>query len=452
MVLSKLSESLRKSLDNLKSNKLDKNTVEDLNSNIKKALIQSDVSLDLVKTLNNTIEKRALNEKVSAGLSARDHVVNIVYEELTKLLGTKFVELDTSKKPSIIMMVGLFGAGKTTTTGKLAKRLKKSGKKIALIQTDTWRPAAYSQLKQLSEAIKIDFYGDPDERNPVKIYEKFENELKKYEIIIVDTAGRDSLNDELTSEIVVLNKKIKANEKLLVLSGDIGQSAKKIAESFEKNVGITGIIITKLDGTAKGGGALSAAAATNSNIKFIGTGEKLDNLEEFKPKNFVSRLLGMGDLETLLEKAKDAINSEDAEKNMKNMMKGEFSFNDLYNQMDSMNKMGSLSQIANLIPGMSKLNISNEMFNQQQEKMKNWKTMMDSMTKEEKNNPSLMNESRINRIVSGSGKKIEDLRELIKQQKQMKKMMKTLTGQSKKLSRMQKRLGKGGMPKIPGLF
>jgi len=350
------------------------------------------------------------------------------------------------------MMVGLFGAGKTTTTGKLAKRLKKSGKKIALIQTDTWRPAAYSQLKQLSEAIKIDFYGDPDERNPVKIYEKFENELKKYEIIIVDTAGRDSLNDELTSEIVELNKKIKANEKLLVLSGDIGQSAKKIAESFEKNVGITGIIITKLDGTAKGGGALSAAAATNSNIKFIGTGEKLDNLEEFKPKNFVSRLLGMGDLETLLEKAKDAINSEDAEKNMKNMMKGEFSFNDLYNQMDSMNKMGSLSQIANLIPGMSKLNISNEMFNQQQEKMKNWKTMMDSMTKEEKNNPSLMNESRINRIVSGSGKKIEDLRELIKQQKQMKKMMKTLTGQSKKLSRMQKRLGKGGMPKIPGLF
>ncbi|MEK9789090.1 MAG: signal recognition particle receptor subunit alpha, partial [Candidatus Woesearchaeota archaeon] len=310
MVLSKLSESLRKSLDNLKSNKLDKNTVEDLNSNIKKALIQSDVSLDLVKTLNNTIEKRALNEKVSAGLSARDHVVNIVYEELTKLLGTKFVELDTSKKPSIIMMVGLFGAGKTTTTGKLAKRLKKSGKKIALIQTDTWRPAAYSQLKQLSEAIKIDFYGDPDERDPVKIYEKFENELKKYEIIIVDTAGRDSLNDELTSEIVELNKKIKANEKLLVLSGDIGQSAKKIAESFEKNVGITGIIITKLDGTAKGGGALSASAATNSNIKFIGTGEKLDNLEEFKPKNFVSRLLGMGDLETLLEKAKDAINSE----------------------------------------------------------------------------------------------------------------------------------------------
>ena len=239
-----------------------------------------------------------------------------------------------------------------------------------------------------------------------------------------------------------LNDSVKADEKLLVLSADIGQSAKKVAESFEKNVGITGIIVTKLDGTAKGGGALSAASATNSNIKFIGTGEKLDNLEEFKPKNFVSRLLGMGDLETLLEKAKDAISKEDAEKNMKNMMKGEFSFNDLYTQMESMNKMGSLSQIANLIPGMSKMNISKEMFGEQQEKMNTWKIMMDSMTKEEKETPSLMNESRISRISNGSGKPIDSLRELIKQHKQMKKMMKKLTGQSKKFARMQKRLGK----------
>ena len=452
MVLNKLSDALRKSLDSLKSNKLDKSAIEDLCSNIKKSLLSSDVSLDLVKQLVDKIEKRSLTEKVVAGLSSKDHVVNIVYEELTNLLGDKFVELETSKKPTIIMMLGLFGAGKTTTTGKLAKRLKKTGKKIALIQTDTWRPAAYAQLKQLASAIKIDFFGDPSERNPKKIFEKFKKELSNYEIIIVDTAGRDSLNKELTDEIVELNDSVKADEKLLVLSADIGQSAKKVAESFEKNVGITGIIVTKLDGTAKGGGALSAASATNSNIKFIGTGEKLDNLEEFKPKNFVSRLLGMGDLETLLEKAKDAISKEDAEKNMKNMMKGEFSFNDLYTQMESMNKMGSLSQIANLIPGMSKMNISKEMFGEQQEKMNTWKIMMDSMTKEEKETPSLMNESRISRISNGSGKPIDSLRELIKQHKQMKKMMKKLTGQSKKFARMQKRLGKGGMPKIPGLF
>jgi len=452
MVLNKLSDALRKSLDSLKSNKLDKAAIDDLCLNIKKSLLSSDVSLDLVKQLIDKIEKRSLTEKVVAGLSSKDHVVNIVYEELTKLLGNKFVELETSKKPTIIMMLGLFGAGKTTTAGKLAKRLKKTGKKIALIQTDTWRPAAYAQLKQLSSAIKIDFFGDPSERNPKKIFEKFKKELSKYEIIIVDTAGRDSLNKELTDEIVELNNVVNADEKLLVLSADIGQSAKKVSESFEKNVGITGIIITKLDGTAKGGGALSAAAATNSNIKFIGTGEKLDNLEEFKPKNFVSRILGMGDLETLLEKAKDAISKEDAEKNMKNMMKGEFSFNDLYTQMESMNKMGSLSQIANLIPGMSKMNISKEMFGEQQEKMNSWKILMDSMTKEEKETPSLMNESRISRISDGSGKTIDSLRELIKQHKQMKKMMKKLTGQSKKFARMQKRLGKGGMPKLPGLF
>jgi len=452
MVLNKLSDALRKSLDSLKSNKLDKSAIDDLCLNIKKSLLSSDVSLELVKQLIDKIEKRSLTEKVVAGLSSKDHVVNIVYEELTKLLGNKFVELETSKKPTIIMMLGLFGAGKTTTAGKLAKRLKKTGKKIALIQTDTWRPAAYAQLKQLSSAIKIDFFGDPSERNPKKIFEKFKKELSKYEIIIVDTAGRDSLNKELTAEIVELNNVVNAHEKLLVLSADIGQSAKKVSESFEKNIGITGIIITKLDGTAKGGGALSAAAATNSNIKFIGTGEKLDNLEEFKPKNFVSRILGMGDLETLLEKAKDAISKEDAEKNMKNMMKGEFSFNDLYTQMESMNKMGSLSQIANLIPGMSKMNISKEMFGEQQEKMNSWKILMDSMTKEEKETPSLMNESRISRISEGSGKTIDSLRELIKQHKQMKKMMKKLTGQSKKFARMQKRLGKGGMPKLPGLF
>ncbi|MAG48232.1 signal recognition particle protein Srp19, partial [Candidatus Woesearchaeota archaeon] len=173
MVLNKLSDALRKSLDSLKSNKLDKSAIEDLCSNIKKSLLSSDVSLDLVKQLVNKIEKRSLTEKVVAGLSSKDHVVNIVYEELTNLLGDKFVELETSKKPTIIMMLGLFGAGKTTTTGKLAKRLKKTGKKIALLQTDTWRPAAYAQLKQLASAIKIDFFGDPSERNPKKIFEKF---------------------------------------------------------------------------------------------------------------------------------------------------------------------------------------------------------------------------------------------------------------------------------------
>jgi len=225
-----------------------------------------------------------LKEKVAGGLTAKEHTLNIVYEELTSLLGDKFEEINTETKPTKLMLVGLFGAGKTTTAGKLAKFYKKRGKKIALVQTDTWRPAAYAQLKQLSEALKVDFYGDPKETNPAKIYKSFEKDLEEYELIIVDTAGRDALNSELTDEIKAIDKSVSAQEKLLVLSGDIGQAAEKIAESFHDSVGVTGVIITKLDGTAKGGGSISAAAVTDAKVKFIGIGEKLDALEEFKPK------------------------------------------------------------------------------------------------------------------------------------------------------------------------
>jgi len=347
------------------------------------------------------------------------------------------------------MLVGLFGAGKTTTAGKLAKFYKKRGKKIALVQTDTWRPAAYAQLKQLAEALKIDFYGDPKETNPEKIYKSFEKDLEKYELIIVDTAGRDALNSELTDEIKAIDKSVGAQEKLLILSGDIGQAAEKIAKSFHDSVGVTGVIITKLDGTAKGGGSISAAAVTDAKVKFIGIGEKLDALEEFKPKNFVSRLLGMGDLETLLEKAKDAIDSETAEKTAKNIMKGDMSFNDLYQQMEALQKMGPLGQVANMIPGMGKMNIPKSALKEQEEKMKIWKYLMDSMTNEEKDNPSLINESRIERITIGSGRELGEMRDLVKQYKHMKKMMKAISGQSRKMKRMQKlRGGKG----FPGLF
>jgi len=238
----------------------------------------------------------------------------------------------------------------------------------------------------------------------------------------------------------------------LVLSGDIGQAAEKIAESFHDSVGVTGVIITKLDGTAKGGGSISAAAVTDAKVKFIGIGEKLDALEEFKPKNFVSRLLGMGDLETLLERAKDAIDSETAEKTAKNIMKGDMSFNDLYQQMEALQKMGPLGQVANMIPGMGKMNIPKSALKEQEEKMKIWKYLMDSMTNEEKDNPSLINESRIERITIGSGRELEEMRDLVKQYKHMKKMMKAISGQSRKMKRMQKLRGGKGMPKLPGMF
>ena len=449
MVLDRLSDSLKNALKKLTSGKVDKEAIRKLTEEIKNSLISADVSIKLAREISEKIKKRALKEKVAGGLTAKEHTLNIVYEELTLLLGDKFEEINTKTKPTKLMLIGLFGAGKTTTAGKLAKFYKKRGKKIALVQTDTWRPAAYAQLKQLSEALKVDFYGDPKETNPAKIYKSFEKDLEKYELIIVDTAGRDALNSELTDEIKAIDKSVSAQEKLLVLSGDIGQAAEKIAESFHNSVGVTGVIITKLDGTAKGGGSISAAAVTGAKVKFIGVGEKLDALEEFKPKNFVSRLLGMGDIETLLEKAKDAIDSETAEKTAKNIMKGEMSFNDLYQQMEALQKMGPLGQIANMIPGMSKMNIPKSALKEQEEKMKVWKYLMDSMTNEEKDNPSLINESRIERITIGSGRELEEMRDLVKQYKHMKKMMKAISGQSRKMKRMQKlRGGKG----FPGLF
>jgi len=449
MVLDKLSDSLKNALKKLTSGKVDKAAVGELTEEIKKSLISADVSINLARDIAEKINERAIKEKLAGGLTAKEHTLNIVYEELTKLLGDKFEEINTETKPTKLMLVGLFGAGKTTTAGKLAKFYKKRGKKIALVQTDTWRPAAYAQLKQLAEALKIDFYGDPKETNPEKIYKSFEKDLEKYELIIVDTAGRDALNSELTDEIKAIDKSVGAQEKLLILSGDIGQAAEKIAKSFHDSVGVTGVIITKLDGTAKGGGSISAAAVTDAKVKFIGIGEKLDALEEFKPKNFVSRLLGMGDLETLLEKAKDAIDSETAEKTAKNIMKGDMSFNDLYQQMEALQKMGPLGQVANMIPGMGKMNIPKSALKEQEEKMKIWKYLMDSMTNEEKDNPSLINESRIERITIGSGRELGEMRDLVKQYKHMKKMMKAISGQSRKMKRMQKlRGGKG----FPGLF
>jgi len=452
MVLDRLSDSLKNALKKLTSGKVDKEAVEELSEEIKKSLISADVSIKLSREISEKIQKRALKEKVAGGLTAKEHTLNIVYEELTSLLGDKFEEINTETKPTKLMLVGLFGAGKTTTAGKLAKFYKKRGKKIALVQTDTWRPAAYAQLKQLSEALKVDFYGDPKETNPAKIYKSFEKDLEKYELIIVDTAGRDALNSELTDEIKAIDKSVSAQEKLLVLSGDIGQAAEKIAESFHDSVGVTGVIITKLDGTAKGGGSISAAAVTDAKVKFIGIGEKLDALEEFKPKNFVSRLLGMGDLETLLERAKDAIDSETAEKTAKNIMKGDMSFNDLYQQMEALQKMGPLGQVANMIPGMGKMNIPKSALKEQEEKMKIWKYLMDSMTNEEKDNPSLINESRIERITIGSGRELGEMRDLVKQYKHMKKMMKAISGQSRKMKRMQKLRGGKGIPKLPGMF
>jgi len=448
MVLEGLGESLKESMRRLfKAALIDPKFIDSLVSDIKKALIASDVNIELASRLAENIKKRALAEKPSKTLTAREHTVNIVYDELVKFLGFEFEPINLDAHPTKIMLVGLFGSGKTTTAGKLAKYYKKQGLKVCLVQTDTWRPAAFEQLKQLSEKINVPFYGVKEEKDPVKILKKFEPDFSRFDIIIVDSAGRDALNKELIEEIKRVREFLKPQESLLVLSGDMGQGALKQAQAFQSAANVTGMVISKLDGTAKGGGAISACAATGAKVKFIGVGEHIDDFEEYKPKNFVSRLLGMGDLETLLKKASDAMHKDEAEKLSKKVLKGDMNLEDLYKQLESLQKMGPLSQIIGMIPGMGMSKIPKELLETQGEKMKFWKFVIQSMTPQEKEHPEIINSKRIARIAKGSGRPESDVRELIKQYNQMKKMMKTL-GNQKQMQKLQKMFG-GKLP--PGL-
>jgi len=451
MVLENLSDKLRESLKKITNIGLvDKKAVIELSSDIKKALVAADVNISLAKDIAQKIRDRGTSEAPPKGLTTREHVINIVFDELTNFLGKDFKEIEIKKKPTTILLCGLFGSGKTTTAGKLARYYKKQGRKVAVVQTDTWRPAAYAQLQQLARAMKVDFFGNATAKKPEDIVKEFGKDFKKYDVVIIDTAGRDALNKELTTEIKEVNKAVKPDEALLVISGDIGQGAQTQAEAFHKNVGVTGVIVTKLDGTAKGGGALTACATTGASVKFIGTGEKMDAIEEFKPKNFVSRLLGMGDLETLLKKAESAIDKDKAEKLAKKVVTGKgLSLQDLYDQMEAMQKMGPLSSIMNMMPGMGGA-IPKDALKGQEKKMKVWKYVMDSMTAEEKENPDIMNASRITRIAKGSGRDDKDVRDLLKQYKQMKKMMK-MVGSPQKLKQISKMMKGKGMPDLAGL-
>lgn len=453
MVLSKLGSSLKNTLQKVTQAVLvDEKLVNELTRDLQRALLQADVNVQLVFRLSEKIKQRILKEEIPSGLTKREYLVNVVYEELVEFLGGEGYKIDLEKKPLKIMLVGLFGNGKTTTAGKMAKFFSKRGNKVAVVQTDTWRPAAYDQLSQLAEQVEVKFFGVKDEKeDPVKIYEKHEKELEKFDVVILDTAGRDALSEDLIDELDRLNKRVQPDETLLVMSADIGQGAEKQAKTFNEATSVSGVVITKLDGTAKGGGALSACSITNTPVKFIGTGEKINDLEAFNPKGFVGRLLGWGDIEALLDKAKDAMSEQDAEDMGKKLLKGEFNLIDLYEQMQSMKKMGSLSKLVDMIPGMGQMQIPKETLNVQEEKLKIWKIVMDSCTKEELENPEIINRDRIDRIANGSGRQNSDIRELLKQYKQSKKMMKTFKGKGKgDMQKMMKKMG-GGDPSKMGL-
>ncbi|MEO2117765.1 MAG: signal recognition particle protein Srp54, partial [Methanocaldococcus sp.] len=415
-MLDKLGENLNKALNKLKiATFVDKKLIKEVIKDIQRALIQADVNVKLVLKMSKEIERRALEEKTPKGLSKKEHIIKIVYEELVKLLGEEAKKLELNpKKQNVILLVGIQGSGKTTTAAKLARYIQKRGLKPALIAADTYRPAAYEQLKQLAEKIHVPIYGDETRtKSPVDIVKEGMEKFKKADVLIIDTAGRHKEEKGLLEEMKQIKEIANPDEIILVIDGTIGQQAGVQAKAFKEAVGEIGsIIVTKLDGSAKGGGALSAVAETKAPIKFIGIGEGIDDLEPFDPKKFISRLLGMGDLESLLEKAEDMVD-EKTEESIDAIMKGKFTLNELMTQLEAIENMGSMKKILSMIPGLGG-GMPKELSHLTEAKIKKYKVIISSMTKEERENPKIIKASRIRRIARGSGTTENEVREVLR--------------------------------------
>ncbi|NCS70623.1 MAG: signal recognition particle protein [Candidatus Aenigmarchaeota archaeon CG_4_10_14_0_8_um_filter_37_24] len=416
---------------------VDRESVEALVKGLQRILLQSDVDIQLVYKLSQNIRDRSLNQKLPEGVTLREHVTRIIYEEIVNLLGEKQETLIGKKR---IMLVGLFGSGKTTSAVRLGRYLQKQGLKVGMIAADYHRPAAPQQLKQLGDQLNIPVHYS-DTKDPFEALQSGLSKFHKFDSIIVDTAGRDALDGEMAKELKRMYEMVKPDEVLLVIPADIGRIAGKQAEEFHKLTRVTGVIITKTDGTAKGGGALSACSATSAKVKFIGVGEKVEDFEPYDPVRFVSRLLGMGDLQGLLERAKEAeFKEEDVEK----IMSGKFSLQDFYDQISGMQKMGPLDQVLDMIPGMKNA-IPENLIEIQKGKLKKYKYIIDSMTKEERKGEDEIHSSRIKRVAKGAGVNESEVREMLKQYKQSKKMIKKLGGvkgmKRGNLAKMAKKLG-----------
>ncbi|MGW8288645.1 MAG: signal recognition particle protein Srp54 [Candidatus Bathyarchaeia archaeon] len=425
MVLDRLGSSLNDALKKVfRAPVMDEKTVKELCRDIQRALLQADVNVKLVLEVSKRIEERALKEKVPPGVSRREHVVKVVYEELTRFLGEKPATLKIEPgKRKIIMLVGIQGSGKTTASGKLAKYFQKRGLKTALVCTDTYRPGAYDQLTQLASRINIPVYGEPKEKKSEKIAMRGLKQFKDYELVIVDTAGRHKEEKGLIDEMKRLEKVIKPDEAILVIDGTIGQQAAVQAKALHEATPIGSILVSKLDGSARGGGALSAVAAIGAPIKFISSGEKLEDIEPFIPSRFVGRLLGMGDLQSLVDKVRDA-EVKVPEKKARAFLSGKFTLTDMYEQFESMKKMGPLSGILKMIPGMG-YNIPDEQMNLAEDALKKFRVIIQSMTPKEREKPKILSSSRIRRVARGSGTTEKDVKDLIKQYNQTRKMMKS---------------------------
>ncbi|MFX0071460.1 MAG: signal recognition particle receptor subunit alpha [Candidatus Hermodarchaeota archaeon] len=440
-------ENLGRSLDNAirKIRRLptvDKDAINALIQDLQRSLLSADVKVELVFEMTENIKKEAMNTTLQKA-KRKDFVVTLVHDELVKTLGGKKAPLRIKPgKKNLVLLVGIQGSGKTTTIGKLCHYYKSKGYKVAAVTTDTYRPGAYEQLVQLTNQVGVKCYGNPKEKNAIKIGVQ---EAKKAindgnDLIIVDTAGRHKEEKELMKEMADLEQKLKPNEVILVIDGTLGQQAYNQAAEFAKTTKLGSIIVTKLDGTAKGGGALSACAAVNEPIRFIGVGEKIDQLEEFDPTDFVGSLLGIPNLDALVQKVQEAEAMPDPEV-VKRMMRGKFTLDDLYEQLKSIKKVGKFKQILTMMGGG---NIPDVLKEDAQKNLDQWEVVLNSMTQYEKEEPNIIKKSRKRRIAIGAGVPYSVINKMLDQFRQMKKMMKRFT-------QMRQKGGKGGMPGIPGM-
>ncbi len=423
------------------SSGVDEELIKELSKDVQRALLQSDVNVRLVLEITKKLEERSLNETPPPGLSRKDHIIKILYDELARLLGN---ETEFSFKPgrmNKILMVGIQGSGKTTITAKLAKFLIKQGYKVAVIGADAFRPGALVQLKTMCEKANVEVYGEENNKDSPQIVK---NGLKHFEnsnldIVLIDTAGRHKEEKDLLDEMKQINKVADPDLALLIIDGTIGQQCFNQADAFHKTVQVGGIVITKLDSSAKGGGAIAASAATGAQIMYIGTGERIDDLEQFSPTRFVGRILGMGDVKAVLDLAK-RLESEADDVRLKRISSGKMNMEDFFYQLEEVSKVGSLRGFLDNMPGLSGM-VKDDQLEQMEGRVEKWRYIIQSMTKEEKADPDLLNSSRIKRIARGSGWPEHEVKELLKNYKNSKNMMKASKG--RQMQGVLRRMGLG---------
>lgn len=437
MVFESLADKLQSTFKNLRGKgKLNEADVKEAMREVKLALLEADVNFKIVKDFINKVTERAIGQDVLNSLTPGQQVIKIVNEELTALMGTTQSKLTfSSSPPTIIMLVGLQGAGKTTMAGKLSNMLRKKGKKPLMVACDIYRPAAIKQLHVVGDNLQIPVFSMGDQVSPVEIAKAGIAHAKHYQndLVIIDTAGRLHIDDALMDELADIKKAVRPTEILLVVDAMTGQDAVNVAQTFSEKVGIDGLILTKFDGDTRGGAALSVKAITGKPIKFVGVGEKMSDLEEFYPDRIASRILGMGDVLSLIEKAQANFDEEEVKKLEKKMKRNEFDLEDFLTQLQQMKKLGSIQDILGMIPGVNKKMLKDVQVDDKE--FIKLEAIIQSMTVKERRDPNILNANRRRRIAAGSGTQVSDVNKLIKQFDQMKQMMKQFNGMDKKMKR-----------------